>query len=53
MSKALADLGYVAGKEREPKPLFWAWVNSDYSKTIKFCEKAEAFQDSPFSFPNT
>ncbi|PFG09274.1 sulfotransferase [Marinobacter sp. LV10MA510-1] len=53
MSKALRNLGYVVGREDEAKSLFDAWLRRDFKKIVKFCRSAQAFQDSPFSFPYT
>ncbi|MZR64146.1 sulfotransferase [Alcanivorax sp. DP30] len=53
MKKALDDLGYMVGSERAAKPLFKDWKKRDFKPIIAFCKSAEAFQDSPFSFPYT
>lgn len=53
MAKALSDLGFVVASEREAKSLFHYWVERDFKPIIKFCKSAQAFQDSPFSFPDT
>lgn len=53
MKRALGDVGYIVGSERAAKPLFHDWVKRDFKPIIKFCKSAEAFQDSPFSFPYT
>jgi len=53
LNKALVDLGIVVASESEAKPLFAAWEKRDFKSIIKFCKRAQAFQDSPFSFPYT
>jgi hypothetical protein len=53
LNKALVDLGIVVASESEAKPLFKSWVKRDFKSIIKFCKRAQAFQDSPFSFPYT
>lgn len=53
MAKALRDLGFLVANEREAKPLFHAWVQRDFKPIVEFCKSAQAFQDSPFSFPDT
>jgi hypothetical protein len=53
MAKTLRDFGFVVASEKEAKPLFNDWVKGDFDPIIKFCKSAEAFQDSPFSFPGT
>ncbi|MEQ9544769.1 MAG: sulfotransferase [Marinobacter sp.] len=53
MAKALHDLGYMLASEREAKPLFHAWLRRDFKPIIEYCKTAQAFQDSPFSFPET
>ena len=53
MAKALSDLGYVLGDEADAKSLFDSWVKRDFRPIIRFCRSAQAFQDSPFSFPYT
>lgn len=53
MGKALTDAGFLLASEKEAKPLFHAWVKRDFAPIIEFCKSAQAFQDSPFSFPDT
>lgn len=53
MRRALDDLGYIVASERAAKPLFKDWQRRDFKPIINFCKSAEAFQDSPFSFPYT
>lgn len=53
MAKALSNVGLILANETEAKPLFHAWVKRDFAPIIAFCKSAQAFQDSPFSFPDT
>ena len=53
MAKALRDLGFIVASEKEAKHLFRAWASRDFNPIIEFCKSAQAFQDSPFSFPDT
>lgn len=53
LNKALQDLGVVVARESAAKPLFDDWVKRDFTNIVKFCKNAQAFQDSPFSFPYT
>ena len=49
----LAEMGYEMGTQRKGELLLHDWFQGNYKRIIKFCETAEAFQDSPFSLPNT
>jgi len=53
MAQALRDLGYLVGSEEDAKSLFDSWAKRDFKKIVGFCKSAQAFQDSPFSFPFT
>lgn len=53
MKRALGEMGYMVASESEAKPLFHDWVKRDFKPIVRFCRFAEAFQDSPFSFPYT
>ena len=53
MAKALVDIGFILASEKEAKSLFHSWVKRDFKPIIKFCKSAQAFQDSPFSLPDT
>jgi hypothetical protein len=52
-SKAMEELGFKVGNQREAEKLFDDWVKRDFSKLTKYCKKAEFFQDVPFSLPYT
>jgi hypothetical protein len=51
--KAWEDLGIAVGNEGTAKRLFEFWALRDFDPIIKYCNSAQAFQDSPFSFPYT
>ncbi len=53
IKKALEEMDIVVGKEYEAKTLFHSWAIRDFKPIIKYCKTAQAFQDSPFSFPYT
>ena len=53
LEKAMRDLGYLVGDQREAELLFGDWVKRDFKKLVKYCKTAEFFQDSPFSHPYT
>lgn len=50
---ALQEFGYKMGNQTDGELLIKSYVNNDWNKIIKFCDTADAFQDVPFSFPNT
>lgn len=53
LEKAMRDLGFIVGDQREAELLFDDWIKRDYRKLIKYCKTAVFFQDSPFSHPYT
>ena len=53
LEKAMIDLGYLIGDQRQAELLFDDWVKRDFSKLIEYCKTAVFFQDSPFSYPYT
>jgi len=53
IKKAWEELGIIVGNESQAKNLFDSWVIRDFRPIIKYCKTAQAFQDSPFSFPYT
>lgn len=50
---ALEELNYVVGNETEAKKLLTPWLKRNFNPIIQYCKTAQAFQDSPFSFPYT
>ncbi|MFT6986927.1 MAG: hypothetical protein ACJAT7_002777 [Psychromonas sp.] len=53
LNAALVELGIVVACEKDAKILFKNWAERDFKPILKFCNRAQAFQDSPFSFPYT
>jgi len=49
LAKAMKELGFKVGKQREAELLFNDWVKRDFSSLIHYCKKSEFFQDVPFS----
>lgn len=50
---ALDGLGYRVGDEEAAKHLTKDWALRNFAPIIDYCRSADAFQDSPFSFPYT
>jgi|GEM_PF-226584 len=53
IKRALLDLGITVGNQREAELLNKEYHKKEFSKIIKYCKKNEAFQDAPFSWPDT
>jgi hypothetical protein len=53
LAKAMKDLGFKVGKQREAEALLDDWVKRDFSSIISYCMRSEFFQDVPFSLPYT
>lgn len=54
MYRALKDLGYLMGDELEARLIYDAhYYAGEFDALIEYCRKYEAFQDLPFSAPNT
>lgn len=51
--RAMMDLGYRAGNQRQAELLFRDWARRDFRKLKSYCKTAEFFQDIPFSLPYT
>lgn len=49
----LKGFNYKLGNQVQGELLLEAWHQRDFNKIIKFCKRAEAFQDVPFSLPYT
>ncbi|MDG5492252.1 sulfotransferase [Psychroserpens sp. SPM9] len=47
------SFGYTLGNQIKGELLFKAWQEGNFKEIIEFCKTAEAFQDVPFSLPNT
>lgn len=53
-AQAMSDLGYILGSETKATMYYYHWARGDFRQIIKYCESGgEAFQDIPFSLPNT
>lgn len=53
LAKAFSDLGYIVGDQREAERLQRYYLKGDFDPIIKYCRKAQVFQDYPFSHPRT
>lgn len=53
IKKAWQDLGLIVGNQAEARNLLEPWIQRDFAPIIEYCKSAQAFQDSPFSFPYT
>lgn len=53
MKKAMEELNFKVGNQREAELLFDDWIKRDFKRLINYCKTAEFFQDAPFSFPYT
>lgn len=54
MAKLFKEMGLAVGSQRPAELLIKDWGKSDYSSLIKYVKyKGVAFQDVPFSLPNT
>lgn len=53
LAKALEDLGVIVGKQWYALPLIHDWAKRDFRRIYRYCHTAQAFQDAPFSLPDT
>ena len=53
LKKALGDLGYRIGNQRQAEVLIEDWGKRDFRRLVQYCREADAFQDIPFSLPFT
>jgi len=53
LATALRQLGYNVAPQAPAERLLRAWARQDYRRLIRFCRWFDAFQDIPFSLPNT
>lgn len=54
LETALKRLGYVVGNQHLGEQIaFKHWAQRDFRTLIWFCRTAQAFQDLPFSYPDT
>lgn len=53
LKKAMEDLGYKVGDQRQAELLHTEWAERNFQPIINYCKSAEFFQDFPFSKPFT
>ena len=53
IEKTLKELGFKMGDQRQGELLIKDWGQRNFSKIIKLCYTADAFQDVPFCLPYT
>jgi hypothetical protein len=53
LAVALREMGYVVGDQARAEHLLPDWGRRDFSRIIRYCYSAQAFQDIPFSLPYT
>lgn len=53
LEKALIDFGYQMGNQPTAENLLYHYVKGNWAQILAYCESANAFQDTPFSLPNT
>jgi hypothetical protein len=50
---AFEELGYWVGNQPVAEGFITDWARRDFSRIIDYCNTADAFQDIPFSLPDT
>jgi hypothetical protein len=50
---AFQELGFIVGNQRQAELLANDYFNGNFQPIISYCNKAEVFQDVPFSWPDT
>jgi hypothetical protein len=53
LGAALKDLGYRVGDQTEAEKLVEDWARRDFTRLVRYCRSADAFQDVPFSLDYT
>ncbi|MGC9402622.1 sulfotransferase family protein [Vibrio genomosp. F10 str. 9ZC157] len=53
IEKTLNSFGYRMGDQATGEMLIFDWGDNNFDRIVRFSETAEAFQDIPFSLPNT
>ena len=54
LERELIELGYILGDQRQAELLYDAhYFKKNFGPIIEYCRTAEAFQDAPFSCPET
>ena len=53
LERVLTDFGYSMGNQPKGELLLPFYAKGNFNPIVKFCKTADAFQDAPFSWPNT
>lgn len=53
LMRAFENLGYNVGDQRTAERMLGDYENGNFAPILEYCEGADAFQDVPFSLPNT
>lgn len=53
IASVFRNQGLRVGNQRRGEMLMRDWAERDYRRIISYCRSAEAFQDIPFSYPDT
>jgi len=53
IANVFRSLGLMVGNQGRAEWLLLDWAKKDYQKIISYCRWAEAYQDIPFSYPDT
>lgn len=53
IEQVFRTLGLKVGNQAKAELLLHDWARRDFRKIIRYCRWAEAFQDIPFSYPDT
>jgi hypothetical protein len=53
LERVLKDFGYRMGSQVKGELFIDDWYNRDFKRIVKFAKSADAFQDIPFSLPET
>lgn len=51
--KTFKELNYVTATETESAKQLDNYINKDFGKIVKYCRRAQVFEDIPFSLPDT
>lgn len=53
LTQTLKTFGYKLGKQSAAEALLYDWAKRDFKNIIAYCRSGNAFQDIPFSLPDT
>jgi hypothetical protein len=53
IESALKSFGYSMGRQAVAEMLIFDWYERTFDRIVRYCETAQAFQDIPFSLPET